>query len=266
MGAVVAALTALLATWVVAPGDARAERIVLKSGEVVEGSIIDATRNTVIVQRSIGGMRQMPIQDIGEVQFDLAQGQRIAGQFLGWADGVYEIGSGDEVVRVSEGGVVGRDPASRTARLLSTRPSSRQQGTAAAAPSPARAEPSSEPMAAPASAGQNRNSAAHNGLLPTPLSAGQATASAGCGRPARSTEERARPTWKQGERDPSTAHGRYANTGCAATENRLRSPARAAVQQGERDSGTAHGRYADTGCGGGEPGCCRSPEPGCGRP
>ena len=231
MGAVVAALTALLATWVVAPGDARAERIVLKSGEVVEGSIIDATRNTVIVQRSIGGMRQMPIQDIGEVQFDLAQGQQIAGQFLGWADGVYEIGSGDEVVRVSEGGVVGREPRQQTARLLSTRPSSRQQGTAAAAPAPARAEPSSEPMAAPASAGQNRNRAAAD--------AGSDGAAAGAQRAAADAPER-----------------RASDSGAqAAADQASDTEEQVAAGPGSKEAGPGDGRYADTGCGrGGEPG------------
>ena len=82
LGRMVSALAASLMTWALASGDARAERIVLKSGEVIEGSIIDATRNTVIIRPSIGGMRQMRLQDIEEVRFDLAQGQEIAGQFL----------------------------------------------------------------------------------------------------------------------------------------------------------------------------------------
>ena len=90
-GGVAAVLPALLlaAAVVVPSGDVRAERLVLKSGEVVDGSIIETTRNTVIIARSIGGMRQLPIQEIGEVRFDLARGQQVVGQFLGWADGVY---------------------------------------------------------------------------------------------------------------------------------------------------------------------------------
>ena len=251
MGAVVAALTALLATWVVAPGDARAERIVLKSGEVVEGSIIDATRNTVIVQRSIGGMRQMPIQDIGEVQFDLAQGQQIAGQFLGWADGVYEIGSGDEVVRVSEGGVVGREPRQQTARLLSTRPSSRQQGTAAAAPAPARAEPSSEPMAAPASAGQNRNRAAADAESDGAAAGAQRAAADAPERRAsdsgaQAAADQASDTEEQvgaaGSKESGTEAQPMAGTQtrvAAAAENQgCRSPGQAAAGPGSKESGT----------------------------
>ncbi len=155
-GRIATALTALLFsfTLVAVSGEARAEVIVLKSGEVVEGSIIEATRNTVIVQRTIGGMRQMPIQDIGEVRFDLAQGLRFAGEFLGWADGVYEVRSGDQIIRISESGILSREPSQQTARLLPTRPPVQQQSTAAAAPS------TTERTAVPASERQNRSRAA----------------------------------------------------------------------------------------------------------
>ena len=155
-GRIASALTALLFsfTLVAVSGEARAEVIVLKSGEVVEGSIIQATRNTVIVQRTIGGMRQMPIQDIGEVRFDLAQGLRFAGEFLGWADGVYEVRSGDQIIRISESGILSREPSQQTARLLPTRPPVQQQSTAAAAPS------TTERTAVPASERQNRSRAA----------------------------------------------------------------------------------------------------------
>jgi Calx-beta domain len=150
------ALTALLFsfTLVAVSGEVRAEVIVLKSGEVVEGSIIEATRNTVIVQRTIGGMRQMPIQDIREVRFDLAQGLRFAGEFLGWGDGVYEVRSGDQIIRISESGILSREPSQQTARLLPTRPPVQQQSTAAAAPS------TTERAAVPASERQNRSRAA----------------------------------------------------------------------------------------------------------
>ena len=105
------ALALLALTWAGAPGDARADTIVLKNGEVLEGSIIDATRNTVVVQRMIGGMRQMPIRDIEEVRIELAQGQTIAGQLLSWADGVYQVRAGGQVVRISEGDVLSREAA-----------------------------------------------------------------------------------------------------------------------------------------------------------
>ena len=114
-GRIAAALTALLMACAVASSAAQAERFVLKTGEVVDGAIIEATRNTVIIQRSIGGMRQMPIEDIQEVRFELAPGGQIAGEFLGWADGVDEVSSGDEIIRLSDSGVVSREPRQQSA-------------------------------------------------------------------------------------------------------------------------------------------------------
>jgi hypothetical protein len=159
-GRIAATLTAVLMIWVVGGGEARADRIVLKSGEVIEGSVIEATRNTVIVLRSIGGMRQMPIQEIEEVRVDLAQGQQIVGELLGWADGVYEVRSGDEIVRVGESGIVSREPRQQTARLLPTRPRGAQPSTAAAAPSSAPAEQRAESAAAPTGRAEQARSTA----------------------------------------------------------------------------------------------------------
>ncbi|HEX6112664.1 MAG TPA: Calx-beta domain-containing protein [Geminicoccaceae bacterium] len=154
-----AALTAVLLAGMAVAGDAWADRIVLKSGEVIEGSIIEATRNTVIVLRSIGGMRQMPIEDIQEVRIDLARGEQLVGQLLGWSDGVYEVRSGDEILRVSESGILSRATRRETARQEPARPPGEQQSTAAAAPSIVADEPAAEPTAERASEGQDRGSA-----------------------------------------------------------------------------------------------------------
>ncbi len=75
-------LAILVVTWTGASITARADTIVLKSGEVVDGSLVQATRNTLIVRRAIGGMHQMPLQDIAEVRIDRAQGEQISGQLL----------------------------------------------------------------------------------------------------------------------------------------------------------------------------------------
>jgi RNase P/RNase MRP subunit p29 len=72
-------LAILVVTWTGASITARADTIVLKSGEVVEGSVVQATRNTLVVRRSVGGMHQMPLRDIEEVRIDRAQGEQISG-------------------------------------------------------------------------------------------------------------------------------------------------------------------------------------------
>jgi RNase P/RNase MRP subunit p29 len=148
-----AALVVLLLAWTGAPGAARADAIVLQDGESIDGAIVDATRNTVIVRRAMGGMRQMPLQDIAEVRLDLTQGGQIAGQLLRWVDGVHEIRSGGDIVRVSAGRILTRerrDQATMPPRLAprplapqpGEMPTVKAAGPAATAPEAARALPS----------------------------------------------------------------------------------------------------------------------------
>lgn len=124
------ALAILMVTCTGAPGVARADALVLTNGAVIEGSIVDATRNTVIVRRTIGGMRQMPIQDVAEVRI-LVQGETIAGQLLAWIDGVHQIVSGGEILRIGAGRILNRErrepvtrqpSRSQSVRILPQRP------------------------------------------------------------------------------------------------------------------------------------------------
>jgi RNase P/RNase MRP subunit p29 len=133
------ALAILVVSWTGAADSARADSFVLKSGELVEGSIIQGTRNTLIIRRTIGGMHQMPLRDIAEVRIDRAQGEPISGQMLSWADGVYQIRSGGEVVRVSEGRILSREPREEATGQPPGEPSLRagEEPTVTTAPVPA---------------------------------------------------------------------------------------------------------------------------------
>ena len=114
------ALAMLVSTWMGVSIDARADIFRLKSGEEIEGAIIDATRNTLIVRRAIGGMRQIPVQELDEILLDLGRGGPISGQFLSWADGVYRLRAGTEEVWISDGAILKRDP--RQASMPSPQP------------------------------------------------------------------------------------------------------------------------------------------------
>jgi RNase P/RNase MRP subunit p29 len=104
------ALATLVSAWVGAADAVLADTFVLRGGEPIEGAIVQATRNTLVIRRAIGGMHQMSIQGIEEVRIDLAQGEWISGRLLGWAEGVYQIRSGSEVVRIREGIILSRAP------------------------------------------------------------------------------------------------------------------------------------------------------------
>ena len=143
------ALAILAAAWAGASGAAWADTFVLKSSELVEGAIVQATRNTLIIRRSIGGMHQMSIYGIEEVRIDLAQGQQISGQLLGWADGVCRIRSGGEMVRIGEGRILSRGPLeAEPERTQPPRP--REAEPARTSPPQRRETPKVETATAPA--------------------------------------------------------------------------------------------------------------------
>jgi hypothetical protein len=141
----VSALAVLVLTWMGASINVRADTFVLKTGEEIEGTILDATRNTVFIGPSIGGMRQMAIGDIDEVRVDLARGEQLSGQLMSWADGIYELRSGDEVIRIGEGAVLSRETRTQVAEQPPQEPPRPEQrsptGLAAESPRSGAEEP-----------------------------------------------------------------------------------------------------------------------------
>jgi hypothetical protein len=153
-------LALLLASFTGAPGEVRADTFVLKGGEVVDGSIVDATRNTVIIRRMVGGMRQMRLRDIEEVRLELAQGQAISGQFLGWADGVYQVRSGNQTLHIAQGDILSREPGEQaSAQPAPARPPARPAGERSVRMAAAPAAPAKNLPAEAASARQEQTAA-----------------------------------------------------------------------------------------------------------
>ena len=98
-----------VAGWL-APAPALAATFLLETGETFEGAIIDATRNTVTVRRALGGMRQIPVARLQQVQTRTADGQTLRGRYHGWVDGRYGIEVGGELVWLEGERVVARAP------------------------------------------------------------------------------------------------------------------------------------------------------------
>ena len=106
-GAIVLGLTLAIAFAMIHDSDGpRAERFVLAGGEEITGSIVQATRNAVVLRREIGGARQVSIAEIGEVQIELTDGATVAGRLLDWSDGVYVLQSGESLVRIRDGAIL----------------------------------------------------------------------------------------------------------------------------------------------------------------
>ncbi len=90
-----------------------ADSFYLKSGNVVEADVLQATRNTVML-RAGGSILPTSLMQIERVVLSLADGGELSGEFLGWKDGVYEIRSDGRVLQVQDGQVI-EDEATKIA-------------------------------------------------------------------------------------------------------------------------------------------------------
>lgn len=88
------------------PAVASAELFVLKSGEVIEGDIVLATRNTITIRREIGGVRQVRTTDLEEVRILTPRGEEMVGQLLDWEGGVYRLAMEDRALTIENGVIV----------------------------------------------------------------------------------------------------------------------------------------------------------------
>lgn len=99
-----------------------ADTFVFESGETFQGTIVLATRNIVTIKLADGGLHVGKIADIREVRLDTQNGQSIVGRLLSWSsNGVYEIKSDGQVVRIREGHILSGE--ARRAKTDKTNPS-----------------------------------------------------------------------------------------------------------------------------------------------
>lgn len=99
---------------------ASAASFLLDTGDRVEGEVIHATRNTLMVREKIGAIRQLSLGDVQTVEIATRDGSKISGALLGWRDGVYEIESGERVTRLEDGRIVGEDEAKLPVLVITT--------------------------------------------------------------------------------------------------------------------------------------------------
>lgn len=79
-----------------------ADSFQFKSGEVVEGKVLKRTLNTLTLQ-SGNAVRLASIAQIERVVVSMADGDELAGELVDWKDGVFELRTADEVLRVADG-------------------------------------------------------------------------------------------------------------------------------------------------------------------
>jgi hypothetical protein len=123
------------AVWLSA-APALAITFLLEGGETIEGAIIDATRNTVIIRPRLGGLRQVPVGQLEQLKVTTADGQRVRGRYHGWLDGRYGIEVGTELLWLKDDRVVARSSLAgpAVAEIPPPEPVATPRGPAAAPP------------------------------------------------------------------------------------------------------------------------------------
>ncbi|MDH3664802.1 MAG: hypothetical protein OEU92_33115 [Alphaproteobacteria bacterium] len=86
-----------------APAAVQAETFILKDGDVVAGTVLRSLGNTLSIKLDDGGMHQLPLSAIDQVEITAGDGARIGGRFSGWADGVYLLVTDQGLIEVKDG-------------------------------------------------------------------------------------------------------------------------------------------------------------------
>ena len=84
-----------------------AATFVLNNDEVIEGEVIHATRNTLMIRRTIGGVHQLSRSDMDSIRVTTEDGDVISGSLVGWQGGVYEIEAENRLIQVQNRRIVG---------------------------------------------------------------------------------------------------------------------------------------------------------------
>jgi hypothetical protein len=85
---------------------ASAATFLLHNGERLDGEVIHATRNTLMVRETIGRIRQLSHGEVETVEITTRDGTVVSGALLGWRDGVYDLEAGDRQVSIEDGKIV----------------------------------------------------------------------------------------------------------------------------------------------------------------
>ncbi|MGI9418496.1 MAG: Calx-beta domain-containing protein [Geminicoccaceae bacterium] len=91
---------------------AHADSFYLKNGQVIDGQVLKGTMNTLAL-RSRNAVRLASITQIDRVVLNLADGSELAGEWVGWSDGVFQIRSAGKVLRVADGQVLSKEGQTR---------------------------------------------------------------------------------------------------------------------------------------------------------
>lgn len=105
------------------------DEILLHGGGKLEGRIVEATDNIVVIHRPSGGVQQIARRRVAGITVALEDGSAVSGELAGWQQGTHQILTTDGIVRIQAGQIVGGD--SRGGEEEGAQPGETEVGNAA---------------------------------------------------------------------------------------------------------------------------------------
>ncbi|MGI9415753.1 MAG: hypothetical protein ACR2PM_18900, partial [Hyphomicrobiales bacterium] len=88
------------------PHTAVADTFVIGTGEKVEGKIVQARSNVVVIQLVDGNLKLAYMSEIRQVRLSTDAAHRIEGKLLHWSDGIAVVSTGEQIFRVRDGKIL----------------------------------------------------------------------------------------------------------------------------------------------------------------
>lgn len=90
----------------------RAETFILDDGKTIEGTVAQATKSSLAIRRTIGGLQLVALSRISEVKVELLNQAPLTGRLLGWSEGVLVLESEGKILDVRDGEILSETPLS----------------------------------------------------------------------------------------------------------------------------------------------------------
>jgi len=95
---------AVMLVW--GPHTAVADTFIIGTGEKLEGKIVQARSNLVVIHLVDGNLKLAYMSEIRQVRLSTDAAHRIEGKLLHWSDGIAVVSTGEQIFRVRDGKIL----------------------------------------------------------------------------------------------------------------------------------------------------------------
>lgn len=99
-------IVAVVAALLHLSSELRADSFVMKSGNVIDGSVARGSDISVFIKDEIGLLKSITLTDVAEVKIDLRNDEQVVGRLVGFRDDVHEVLMEKWTLHIKDGRVV----------------------------------------------------------------------------------------------------------------------------------------------------------------